>query len=88
MTKTMRAALAATLLGGLAIGGAAGLAASPFLDPGGSWIRPICATGLVLVIFTRRGRLHGAGLALAATTTAIAGSVRTATERPPRCWRI
>ncbi|MCB0830830.1 MAG: ComEC/Rec2 family competence protein [Solirubrobacterales bacterium] len=56
-----------------AIGGAAGLAASPFLDPGGSWIRPICATGLVLVIFTRRGRLHGAGLALAATTTAIAG---------------
>lgn len=56
-----------------AIGGAAGLAASPFLDPGGGWLKPLGATVLIVVLFSRGGRLDGTGLILAAVAAAIAG---------------
>lgn len=56
-----------------AVGGAAGMALSPFLDPGGSWPIALLAAVLATVIFVRRGRLVGVGLILSGLATAVAG---------------
>ncbi|HNA23247.1 MAG TPA: ComEC/Rec2 family competence protein [Solirubrobacterales bacterium] len=56
-----------------AIGGAAGLAASPFLGSGGSWLKPALAAALAIGAFSHRGRLSGVGLLLVTLAAAIAG---------------
>jgi competence protein ComEC len=57
----------------VAVGGAIGLAASPFWTAGGTWLKPLATLVLVATLFVDRGRLRGGSLLLVALCAALAG---------------
>ncbi len=57
----------------LVVGGAAGLLAAPFWDPGSEWLRSVLAAGLVAVCLVDRGQVRLPGVLLIGLAAALSG---------------